>query len=129
MESQSSQQSVAVVGASRTRHKFGNKALRAYLDRGYRVFPINPHGGEIEGCKAYRSLADLPVESVDLVSMYVHPEIGVELLDAIAKLKPRELWLNPGSESDEIIARAEELDLPIVQACSIISLGKSPSEY
>lgn len=125
----SSPQSVAVIGASRTRHKYGNKAVRAYLDQGYRVFPINPRGGEIEGCQVYRSLEELPVESVDLVSMYVPPEVGIELLESIAKVHPREVWLNPGSESEELIATARELQLPIIQACSIISLGRSPSEY
>lgn len=125
----SSPQSVAVIGASRTRHKYGDKAVRAYLDQGYRVFPINPRRGEIEGCQVYRSLEELPVESVDLVSMYVHPEVGIELLESIAKVQPREVWLNPGSESEKLIAKAQELQLPIIQACSIISLGRSSSEY
>ena len=125
----SSDRSVVVIGASRARHKFGNKALRAYLDQGYRVFPINPHGGEIEGCEVFQSLEDLPVDTVDLVSMYVPPEVGIELLEGIAGLQPREVWLNPGSESSDLVARANELELPIIQACSIISLGRSPSSY
>lgn len=34
---------VAVIGASKDRNKFGNKALRAFESRGYTVVPINPN--------------------------------------------------------------------------------------
>ena len=39
---------VAVVGASSDRRKFGNKALRAFQAEGYRVFPINPNEPSVE---------------------------------------------------------------------------------
>ena len=34
---------VAIIGASSNRAKYGNKALRAYERQGYRVIPINPN--------------------------------------------------------------------------------------
>ena len=46
------QKTVIVVGASRSRDKFGNKAVRAYQSQGHRVIPINPSAEEIEGLKA-----------------------------------------------------------------------------
>ena len=47
---------VAVVGASSDRRKFGNKALRAFIAKGYRVIPINPNEREVEGMAAYASV-------------------------------------------------------------------------
>jgi predicted CoA-binding protein len=44
---------VAVVGASANRAKFGNKALRAFQAEGYRVVPINPNEREVEGLRTY----------------------------------------------------------------------------
>jgi len=38
-----------------------------------------------------------------------------------------ELWLNPGAESDEVLAEAERLKLNVVQACSIVGVGVSPA--
>jgi hypothetical protein len=35
--------------------------------------------------------------------------------------------VNPGAESPELIARAEELGLEPIQACSIVEIGVSPS--
>ena len=38
-----------------------------------------------------------------------------------------ELWLNPGTESDEVLTAAEGLGLNVIQACSIIGAGVSPA--
>ena len=120
---------VAVLGASRDRGKFGNKSVRAHARAGWQVFPINPQADEIEGWHAYPSLRDLPVRPIDRVSVYVPPEIGLTLLDDIAACQPREVWLNPGSESDELIAAAEKLGLPVICACSIVDVGMSSAMF
>ncbi len=99
------------------------------LDQGYEVYPVNPHAEEIESLKAYPSLADLPVSTVDRVSVYLPPAVGVTLLEEIQALEPAEVWFNPGSESDEILDRAQELGLRIIMACSIVDLGVSPSQF
>ncbi len=100
-----SRPTVAVVGASRDRSKFGNKSVRAHLRAGYEVFPVNPHETEIEGLKAYRSLADVPVPRLDRVTVYVPPENGVGLMDEIALKGADEVWLNPGADAPEVVAR------------------------
>lgn len=120
--------SVAVIGASQDRRKYGNKAVRAYLECGYTVFPINPKEATIEGLKAYPSLNDVP-SPVDFVSLYVPPAVGLHLLPAIAAKQPRELWLNPGSESEDLIDAAADLHLRAIVACSIVALGMSPEEF
>ena len=118
---------VAVLGASRDRSNFGNQSVRAHVRHGYAVFPINPFADQIEGLQAYRSLAELPVETVDRVTVYVPSEIGLKLLDQIAAKRPREVWFNPGSESEELLTRAAELGLPVIAACSILGLESDSS--
>ena len=119
--------SVAVLGASADRRKFGNKAVRAYLQQGYRVYPVNPTQSEIEGLKCYSSLDQLP-ERPHLVSVYVQPEVLLRLLPEIAAKGCDELWFNPGTESDVALALAERLHLNVIQACSILGAGVSPAE-
>jgi len=48
-------------------------------------------------------------------------------LPDIAAKGCEELWLNPGTESDDVLAAAERLGLNIIQACSIVGVGVSPS--
>ena len=124
-----SKPTVAVIGASADRTKYGNKSVRAHVAQGYEVYPVNPKGGEIEGLAAYASIADVPVEGLDRVSMYLPPAVGLGVLDAIAAKGCRELFLNPGSESDEVVAKAEQLGLNPMVACSIVDVGHSPGEF
>jgi len=122
----SERQTVAVIGASNDRTKFGNRAVRAYRAEGWAVYPVNPGEAVIEGLKAYGSILDIPV-AVDRATVYVHPETTLELLDEIARKGVRELFLNPGSESSEVVAQAERLGLLPILACSIVDIGRSPS--
>jgi predicted CoA-binding protein len=118
---------VAVIGASNDRSKFGNRAVRAYLQQGYTVIPINPHENEIEGLKAYKSVLDVP-GTIDMASFYVPPEIGQQVMDDLAKRGVAEVWLNPGAESDRLIRHAKTLHIEPIVACSIIAIGKNPYE-
>ena len=116
---------VAVVGASSDRRKFGNRALRAFRQQGYTVVPINPHETEVEGVRAYASVLDVP-GAIDMASFYVPPEIGVQVIDEIARKGIAEVWLNPGAESDALIARARTLQIQPIVACSIVAIGQNP---
>jgi len=118
---------VAVLGASRDQSKYGNKSVRAHARNGYEVFPINPNADEIEGVPAFGSLADLPVETVDRITVYLPPERLLGELEAMQALSPKEIFLNPGSESEAVLQRAKELGLPVIQACSIIDVGDHPA--
>jgi len=117
---------VAVLGASNDRSKYGNRAVRAYRAEGYRVFPVNPHEPSIEGLRAYASILDIP-EPVDRATVYLRPEVTLQVLEEIARKGVGELFLNPGSESGAVIARAQELGIVPILACSIVDIGRSPS--
>jgi predicted CoA-binding protein len=117
---------VAVIGASNDRRKFGNKALRAFLQTGYEVFPVNPSEAEVEGLPAFKTIRDLPVRP-EMVTVYVPPAVLLKLLPDIAAKGCDELWLNPGSESEEVLAEADRLGLNTIQACSILAVGVSPA--
>ncbi len=120
--------SVAIMGASSDRAKFGNKAVRAYIDSGWDVFPINPNGGEIEGLIVYRSLDDVTIP-LDRVTTYLPPEIGLSVLDAIAEAEPGEFLINPGAENDKLLSEAQRLGIHSRFTCSIVDIGQSPTDY
>ncbi|HVL66838.1 MAG TPA: CoA-binding protein [Vicinamibacterales bacterium] len=119
---------VAVIGASSNRDKFGNKALRAFERQGYTVIPINPHEQEVEGHKTYASVLDVP-GPIDMATVYVPVRPGITVMEQLARKGVGEVWLNPGADDDRVVARARELGLKVIQACSIIAIGESPYRY
>lgn len=108
---------VAVIGASADRTKFSNKSIHAHLRAGYEVYPVNPKEETIEGLKCYKSVLDIPV-ALERVSLYLPPPVSVKILDDIAKKGCKELWVNPGAESAELIEKARQLGLNAIFACS-----------
>jgi predicted CoA-binding protein len=116
---------VAVIGASSNRRKFGNRAVRAFVRQGYTVVPINPHETAIEGLPAYRSVLDVS-GAIDMASFYVPPAVGERLIDEVARKGIPEVWLNPGSESEALVARARALAIQPIMACSIVAIGQDP---
>jgi len=118
--------SVAVVGASADRTKFGNKAVRAYLRKGWTVYPVHPKDATIEGARAYPSIGAVR-GPIDRVLLYVPPQVGIALLEAIAEASPRELFVNPGAESEALLEKARSLGLEPILACAITEVGESPS--
>jgi hypothetical protein len=143
--------SIAVLGASANRQKFGNKCVRAYRDVGYRVYPVNPAEREIEGLPVLRTLAEVPVP-VDRISVYLPPALTLALLPAIARAAgataggpnamigvgglggaggpaATEVWFNPGSADGAVLAEARRLGIAARPGCSIVDIGRRPGEY
>ena len=118
---------VAILGASAGSTKFGNKAVRAFKQQGYHVFPVNPKATEIEGLPVFPDISAVPVRP-NLVSVYLPPPVVLTVLPEIAAKGCDELWLNPGTESPEVLSEAQRLGLNVVQACSIVGVGLSPSQ-
>jgi predicted CoA-binding protein len=119
---------IAVIGASASRGKFGNKALRAYRARGYTVVPVNLHEAAIEGERVYASVLDYPGE-IDEATMYVPPEAALRVLEDLARKSVKTVWLNPGADDPAVVTRARALGLEPIVACSILGVGERPGDY
>ncbi|WP_295491261.1 acetate--CoA ligase family protein [uncultured Sutterella sp.] len=73
---------VAVVGASTRPHTIGSDLLKRLIEFGFKggIYPVNPKGGEIEGLRAYKTVADLP-DGVDLAVIVVNASRVLEAVD------------------------------------------------
>ncbi len=114
----------AVVGASRDRTKYGNKVLRAYQQFNRPVFPVNPSADEVEGLTAYGDLASLP-ETVHGISVITPPKVTESIVSQAGELGIKNIWMQPGSESDAAVLRGEELGINVIAGgpCLLVVLG------
>jgi len=119
---------VAVIGASADQTKFGNKALRAFRHHGDTVIPVNPNAKIVEGERTYPSVLDYP-GPIDEATVYVPPEVGIRVIEEIAKKGIKTVWLNPGADGPAVVARARALGLTTRVACSMLGIGERPGDY
>jgi len=103
----------AVVGASNDRTKYGNRVLRAYQRKGWKVYPVNPREPEIEGLTAYPDLESLP-EKPRGVSIITPPAVTERIVQEAANAGARFVWMQPGAESPEAIRIARERGLEVI---------------
>ena len=115
---------LAVIGASRSRSKYGNKVLRAYLQNEREVYPVNPSAAEVEGLESYPDLASLPAD-VHGISLITPPAVTETVVDEAGRLGIQNIWMQPGAESEEAIRRAEGLGLNVIAGgpCLLVTLG------
>jgi predicted CoA-binding protein len=113
----------AVVGASSNREKYGNKVLRAYLQKGLEAVPVNPAGGQIEGLESYPDLASIPGQ-IDGVSIITPPAVTEKVVDQAIERGIDNIWMQPGAESEDAIERAEAAGLNVIAGgpCLLVSL-------
>ena len=114
----------AVVGASTDRSKYGNKVLRCYMQHGHEVYPINPKAAEVEGLKAYPSLAALPVK-VKAISVITPPAATEQVVREAVAAGVTHIWMQPGAESQEAIRTAEAQGMSVIAdgPCLLVMLG------
>ncbi len=120
---------IAVIGAGPDRRKFANKCVRAYRAADWTVYPVHPTAEVVEGLPVFRSLPEVPLDHLDRVSVYLPPSVGVKAVESFASKSIGEVWLNPGADGPDVVARAKELGLNVVCGCSIVDIGYAPGQF
>jgi len=79
--------SIAVIGASSDATRIGGRPIAFMKNQGFKgaLYPVNPMRAEIQGLKAYASIADLP-EIPDVAIVAVPANIAVQAVSDLARL-------------------------------------------
>ena len=113
----------AVAGASQDRAKYGNKVLRAYLQNGLDVVPINPNADEVEGLAAIPSLESLagPVHGISIVTP---PALTEEIVMQAVDMGITNIWMQPGAESERAVEHAKRSGANVISGgpCLLVAL-------
>jgi uncharacterized protein len=100
---------VAVTGVSRTPGEHGSNVVYQRLrSRGYEVFAVNPNADEVEGDRAYHSLAEIP-GGVDAIVIGTRPEIAGETMRECIELGIRHVWMHRGPGAGSVSEAAADL--------------------
>lgn len=113
-----------VVGASTDRHKYGNKVLRLYQSKNMLVVPVNPREQEIEGIRCVASVMDLPGD-VESISVITPPNITEQVVEMAARKGIKNIWMQPGAESDTAVEACRRNGINVIAdgSCILVVLG------
>ncbi len=114
----------AVVGASEDVHKYGHKCYKCYLQHGRNAYPVNPHSQEILGNPVFKDLASLP-QGVESISIITPPAVTETIIEDAIACGIKNIWMQPGAESQIAIDRAESQGLNVIAGgpCLLVVLG------
>ncbi len=113
-----------VVGASADRSKYGNRVLRCYLMNGRLAVPVNPKEEKIEGIPCVASVAELPPE-VESISVITPPSVTEQVVAEAAAKGIKNIWMQPGAESQRAIDLCREKGINVIAdgSCILVVLG------
>lgn len=113
-----------VVGVSEKKDKWGFKIWKILKEHNYETYGINPNYSEIDGEKVYHTIKDLPVK-VDVLDIVVPPRISMSTLEEAKEMGIEYIFFQPGTYNDEVVKKAEELELKyLIGDCIYATLKK-----
>lgn len=105
--------SVAVVGVSRNKKKFGCAVYKHLKERNFKTFPINPNINHVDSDKCFPRLADVK-EKIDGVVLVVKPQASEKVVKEATDLGIKSIWFQQGSSSDEAVKYCEANNISFV---------------
>ncbi len=122
---------IGVVGASADESKASHKIPRYLQSQGYRILPVNPHGGELFGEHVFRSLTEIDFP-VDVVEVFRPAQEAPEIARQAVAIGAKVLWLQLGIVSEDARRIAEAAGLTVVMdrcmgaTYALLGLGLGP---
>ncbi|KAF9977357.1 hypothetical protein BGZ73_006226 [Actinomortierella ambigua] len=108
----------AVVGARSGPEHFSNSVLRFYISHQLSVVPVSANEDKIERLATVPNLASLPATGFDIqdyrLSIIVPPEETRSVLEEAHRLGIQQIWLEPGVDSPDALAYADQAGLQII---------------
>ncbi|MEN8234540.1 MAG: CoA-binding protein [Actinomycetota bacterium] len=118
---------VAVVGATDTPWKYGNRIYRDLKAKGIRVYPVNPTSSTVDGDTAFANLAELP-EVPDIVNFVIPPTRTLSVLERASDHGLATVWLQPGAGDDAVVAYLVEHEISYVADDCIMIRARARAE-
>lgn len=120
--------SLAVVGVSRNKDKFGNAIYRDMKVKGYKMQAVNPKLDMVEGDRCFAGLGALP-EKPEGVILVISPSETIAVIEEAARLGIKYIWMQQGANSPEGEAKCKELGLNFVSGECIFMFAEPMESF
>lgn len=111
-----------VVGASPNPSRYAYMAAHMLNEHGHPMIPVSIKRGEVAG-ENIMDLREKPViTDVDTITLYIGPQHHEQWIDYLLSLSPKRIIFNPGTENPAFMTKAEEQQIEVEQACTLVML-------
>ena len=121
---------IAMIGLSSSWQRPSYFVAKYLLDRGYKVFPVNPReaGKKILNQEVYSSVSEIN-ENIDMVDIFRKSADVDLIIDDVIKTKPSTIWLQIGviNFNAEKLAKKNKINM-VMNRCPKIEYGRLSGE-
>ncbi|NCB06532.1 MAG: CoA-binding protein [Bacteroidia bacterium] len=114
---------MAMAGVSRDPKKFGGAIFKELREKGFELYPINPHADEIQGVPCYHSVEELPAGVTRLVIVTPKKET-LDVAGAAVKKGMEMVWIQQKSDTPESVKMIEDAGIPLIHKKCIMMFSE-----
>ncbi len=107
-----------VVGDVLNTEKYAHKILAKLESEGYKVKGVNP---KVDTGEAYKSLKDVPYD-IEILDLCINPKVGINIVKDAKELGIKNVLIQPGAESEEILSYCKENGINAVEGCALVEI-------
>tara|TARA_A200000113_G_C8644263_1_gene283620 strand:- start:67 stop:450 length:384 start_codon:yes stop_codon:yes gene_type:complete len=104
---------IAIVGVSSNPNRDSFKVMKFLLERGYKVFPVNPKETNILGRRCYKSLTSIE-DTIDMVDIFRAKEFIFDHTKEAVEINASILWMQEGIIDKQSLSYGESNGLKVI---------------
>ncbi|MBB6629965.1 CoA-binding protein [Clostridium algidicarnis] len=109
-----------VVGDVLNDGKYANKILKKLKENDYNVEGVT-YKSEMDG--AYKTLKEVTY-TIGVLDLCINPIKGIDIVKEAHEMGIKNILIQPGAESDEIIDFCNQNDIIAIKGCALVELSK-----
>ena len=117
---------IAIVGLSDKPDRPSYEVGKYLLEKGFKIFPVNPNIDNFLGIKSYKTLSDIK-EKIDVVDIFRKSELVEPIVDEAVKIGAKNIWMQEGVVNETAAQKARSAGLTIVMNLCIMKEHKKSS--
>lgn len=114
---------IAIVGLSDKPDRPSYEVGRYLLEKGFKIFPVNPHIDSFLGIKSYKTMNDIK-EKIDVVDIFRKSESVEPIVDEAIKVGAKTIWMQEGVTNEKAATKARASGLIVIMNMCIMKQHK-----
>jgi len=119
---------IAIVGLSDKPERPSYKVGKYLIDRGFKIFPVNPNIDNFFGIKSYPNLVSIN-RLIDTVVIFRKSELVEPIVDEAIKIGAKTIWMQEGVINEKAAAKARAAGLTVVMNMCMMKEHKKQKTY